>query len=103
MRDIDAASHSITRPNPAKTSLARRSGLLLPFRREKSGLSGVSQQVLTCGCGSAVLRRGGRQKRYGAASIFSMRTALMPFLSITTPFTLTDFSMKGINSAFACL
>ena len=45
----------------------------------------------------------GLQKRYGASSIFSIRTAFMPFLSSTTPFTLTDFSMNGINSAFACL
>ncbi len=39
MREIHTASHSITRPNPAKTSLGGHSGLLLKFCREKCGLA----------------------------------------------------------------
>ena len=41
---IHTASHSITRPNPAKTSLGRRSGLPLQFCCKKCGL-GASHGV----------------------------------------------------------
>ena len=70
---------------------------------ERYALLRLSPQFLPVGADWPSSVRGGLQKRYGASSIFSIRTAFIPFLSSTTPFTLTDFSMNGINSAFACL